>query len=51
MSTFRKNAGIIHPTTEVRWLSDSGDRNSLCHDHLHSGAIFARLDVIEIYTT
>jgi ABC-type transport system substrate-binding protein len=29
MSAFRKNAGIIHPTTEVRWLSDSGDRKLL----------------------
>jgi hypothetical protein len=22
----RNNTGIIHPTTETRWLSDSGDR-------------------------
>ena len=27
MSALRNNAGIIHPTSKERWLSDSGDRN------------------------
>jgi len=28
ISALRNNAGIIHPTAEARWLSDSGDRNN-----------------------